>query len=138
MKRFRVLTLVDITETRQYRKEVNKESEYQQQQNFNTLLQTIGMRVNPIYETSPHKITVNVKDYSFGSLYSGEHTVWCWDFGIEYEGGFTDETGNPIGLLVNDINLVPIISKLSETADLKVPVFDTKTAVSQNTIIQVL
>ncbi len=135
MKQFRVLTLVDITETRQNRKEVNKELEYQQQQNFVTLLQAIGMRVNPLYDKSPKIFEEDVKAHKFGSAFKGKHTVWSWDFMIEYDGGFTDDTGDETGLLVSDLNLVPIITGLKESAKFAFSVFNTKSDADRNTYI---
>ncbi len=135
MKQFRVLTLVDITETRQNRKEVNKELEYQQQQNFVTLLQAIGMRVNPLYDKSPKIVEEDVKAHKFGSAFKGKHTVWSWDFMIEYDGGFTDDTGDETGLLVSDLNLVPIITGLKESAKFAFSVFNTKSDADRNTYI---
>lgn len=138
MKRFRVLTLVDITETRQNRKEANKDFEYQQQQNFVTLLQAIGMRVNPLYQNSPKMTTENLKAHNFGSAFTGSHTVWSWDFMIEYEDGFTDEHGDETGLLVSDLNLVPVITGLKETAKFTFNVFNTKSDTDRNTYILII
>ena len=138
MKRFKILTLVDITETKQNRKEVNKEFEYQQQQNFTMLIQAIGMRVNPLYQNSPKIVTEDVKAHSFGSSFKGKQTIWEWDFYIEFDGGFTDETGKETGLLENDLNLIPIINNLNETAKFDFPVFNTKDPVMANTYIIVV
>jgi len=135
MKRYKILTLVDITETRQNRKEVDKELAYQQQQNFVTLLQSIGMRVNPLYNNSPAVSSVDMKAQTFGTAFKGIHKVWTWDFYIEFDGGFTDADGNETGHLYNDLNLVPIITGLAETATFSVPVFNTKSDTDRNTLI---
>jgi len=135
MKRFSVMTLVDITETRQYRKEPDRELERQQQQNFVMLLQTIGMRVNPIYDQAPILRKLEATSYPFGSKYSGIHNVWTFTFNIEYDGGFTDEFGNEYGLLEKDLHLIPIVPELTETAELIPAVFDTKSLVNCNTVV---
>jgi hypothetical protein len=106
MQRFTLHTLFDITETRQYRKETGKEFPWQQQQNFVMLLQTIGMRVNPQYNTSPTVEEVNLTDYNFGSAYKGNHRVWTWEFYIVYDGGFFEQLGDPIVLLINYLLIV--------------------------------
>lgn len=129
------MTLVDITETRQYRKEPDKELERQQQQNFAMLLQTIGMRVNPMYDTAPMLKSLEATTYPFGSRYSGVHNVWTFTFNIEYDGGFTDEFGNEYGLLEKDLHLIPVITELTETAELIPALFDTKSLVNCNTIV---
>ena len=135
MKSFTILTLIDITETKQYRKEPGKDLERQQQQNFAVLLQTIGLRVNPIYDSSPMSEEINLKNQNFGSFYSGSHRVWKFHFNIEFEGGFTDKLGNEAGLLINDLHFVPITSNLNETIELPLPVFDTQSTDYLNTLI---
>ena len=135
MKRFKILTLVDITETKQNRKEVNKEFEYQQQQNFTMLIQTIGMRVNPMYDISPKILNEDVKSHNFGSAFKGKQTIWSWEFYIEFDGGFTDDSGKETGLLESDLNLIPVITNLDETATFNFPVFNTKDPATANTYI---
>ena len=135
MKSFRVVTLIDITETKQYRREPNKDLEREQQQNFQMLLQAIGMRVNPSYRAPPKVKTVDVKDIGFGTNYSGLHNVWTFDFETEYDEGFTDENGNEVGLLVNDLHYIPFAPELTETVKFKIPVFDTQSGTDRNTII---
>lgn len=135
MQEFTIHTLIDITETGKRRKEPGYEVEYYEQQNFTMLMQTIGMRVNPHYNFSPKFKTVNVNDYNFGSEYTGEHTVWSFSFYIEFDGGFTDSDGNKSGLLIEDLNFIPVICKLKETIDCKLCVFDTKSSQYRNTVI---
>jgi hypothetical protein len=135
MQEFMIHTLIDITETGKRRKEPGFEVEYHQQQNFTMLLQTIGMRVNPHYTSSPTFKTVNIDDIGFGDEYSGEHTVWSFKFFIEFDGGFTDSSGNQNGLLLDDLNLIPIVCQLNETISPKHCVFDTKNKQSCNTVV---
>ena len=52
--RFTIHTLVDITETHARRGDDPKQ--HRQQQNFLTVLQTIGLRVNPTYLEAPEVI----------------------------------------------------------------------------------
>ncbi len=135
MQEFTIETLIDITETGRKRKEQGFELEYQQQQNFSMLLQTIGMRVNPQYNSAPKFKTVDVSNLNFGSVYKGKHTVWTFNFFIEFNGGFTDNSGNPCGLLEEDLNFVPVICSLLETAQFPLCVFDTKSNENRNTTI---
>ena len=135
MQRFKVLTLLDITETQQHRKEAGRELEWQQQQNFQMLLQVIGLRVNPLYRTGPTVEEANLKDYQFGSEYKGRHLMWEFVFEIEYDGGFTDSLGREEGLLVELLHFVPMITGLTETADLSIPMFDTQAGQYRNTIV---
>lgn len=135
MKEFTVHTLVDITETGQRRKEPGKEVAYFQQQNFTMLLQTIGMRVNPHYSAGPKTKEDDVSKYGFGSSHKGTHRVWTFKFNIEYEDGFTDSSGNKAGLLVEDLNFIPMILNLEETADIDPALLDTKNPEKKNTIV---
>lgn len=135
MQEFTVHTLIDITETGKRRKELGFELEYQQQQNFIMMLQTIGMRVNPHYNFGPKIKTVDISNMGFGSEYSGEHKIWSFNFYIEFDSGFTDSRGDKTGLLVEDLNFVPVICDLTETVKMKLCVFDTKSSQYRNTVI---
>jgi hypothetical protein len=137
MQYFRIYTLIDITETKQYRKEDGRELEKKQQQNFSSLLQTISLRVNPSYDRSPVSSYLSKEDNRFGTRYQGDQKVWKFDFHIEYDGGFTDEQGNPFGLLVKDIHLVPVIANLTESVTLELSAFDTVSDEYKNTIIEI-
>jgi hypothetical protein len=135
MEKITVVTLIDITETKQHRKEPGKELEIKQQQNFSTLLQTIGMRVNPVYDRSPRSEFSDGTVYKFGHSIIPDQKIWIFEFYFDYEGGFTDSRGSKIGLLLEDLHLIPIIDDLTESATLEIPVFDTKTDQYRNTII---
>lgn len=93
------------------------------------------MRVNPHYNSSPTTDTFDVHRLGFGSEYSGSHTVWTFKFFIEFDGGFTDSSGDRAGLLIDDLNFIPIICQLTETISPKLCVFDTKSDSSRNTVV---
>jgi hypothetical protein len=136
MQEFIIHTLVDISETIQLRKEPGREIEYQQQQNYLMLLQTISMRANPMQIKKPTVNTVLLKD--FGSQFSGKHRVWSMKFAIEYQDAYTDSTGNEIGALISDINFVPVSINLTETADIMPAMFNTTSGTDRNTVISVV
>ena len=106
--RFKLHTLVDITETNSRRGE--DPVAYRQQQNYLTVMQTIGLRVNPTYVKAPIVIKEIPSKLGLGSAFKTKQNVWTYEFDIEYEGSLSVET------LVNDFNLVPIITELTETA----------------------
>lgn len=136
MQNFTVYTLVDITETGQYGHSSGSELEKKQQQNFLTLIQTIGLRVNPNYTAKPRTIdNFDVGTYPFGSAFNGTHRVWQWNFNIEFDGVFTDADNNEVGVLIKDLHLIPIIVDLSESAKMEIPVFDTVNDATRNTLI---
>lgn len=116
--RFILHTLVDITETGARRSEDPKQ--FRQQQNFQTVMQTIGLRVNPIYVKSPQIIKDVPGKYNLGSKYKTKQNIWEYVFDIEYEDGLDVDT------LVNDFNLIPIITDLDETAKFENAHFVTK------------
>lgn len=134
MVTFYIQTLVDITRTGAYRRELGTELERAQQQNFDMLLQTIGMRANPSYDYSPTSEIVDLSECKFGYSFTGEHRVWRFTFNVEYLDAFLDEFDNECGLLVNDLHHVPIVHNLLETSPI-LPYFDTRNAKTCNTLI---
>lgn len=134
MKQFTICTLVDITKTGQYRKQLGKEKEKSQQQNFDMVMQTIGMRTNASYVSAPYIIKEDVSN-RFGKLFKNEHNIWVFNFFIEHEGTLTDDTGNHCGLLLHDLHLVPIITELDETAVFNKAIFNTLCSLECNTIV---
>jgi hypothetical protein len=134
MQRFTIQTLVDITETKQYRHQPGEELAKHQQQNFVTLLQTIGLRANPIFSKGPTITNKDLNTYNFGKNYSGVHSVWTFVFDIEYEGAFTDGNSDH-ALLIKDLRFVPIITGLNETINIELAVFDTSNLDTCNTVV---
>ena len=122
--RFKLYTLVDITETGARRSEDPKL--FRQQQNFQTVMQTIGLRVNPTYITSPQVINDVPSKYNLGSKYKTKQNIWEYAFDIEYTEGLDVDT------LLNDFNLIPIITGLDETATFENAHFLTKNTTNSN------
>jgi hypothetical protein len=116
--RFRIQTLVDITETRARRQGEDKFA-YKQEANFQTVLQTIGMRVNIEYDNSPRFEEITVTKILFDDKYKGKQMLWTFEFDVEYEDALTLE------MLKGDFDLIPIITGLNETIDLNKALFRT-------------
>ena len=116
--KFRIQTLVDITETRARRQGDDKFA-YKQEANFQTVLQTIGLRVNIEYENSPHFEEITVTKMPFDDKYKGKQMLWTFDFNVEYEDALTLE------MLISDFDLIPIITGLNETIQLDKALFKT-------------
>ena len=127
--RFILHTLVDITETHARRGEDPKQ--YRQQQNFLTVMQTIGMRVNPTYVSSPVVVKEVPSKLGLGTSYKTKQNVWTYKFDIDYEGALDIET------LVNDFDLIPIITQLDETAKFENAHFITKNTALTNISFQI-
>jgi hypothetical protein len=118
MATYKIITLVDITRTQPSRTETNK-LKLAQQANFNTLCQTIGLRANFNYIDSPKQ--------ERGSLphdIGGKATYWIWQFETEYPDVFLSNK-DPVGLLKEDLNGVPVINGLNNSADIDPAVFQT-------------
>ena len=125
--RFQLYTLIDITETGA--RKGDNEKKQKQQQNFLTVVQTISLRCNPIINHKPIIKNVAVDQFQFGSAVSGVHQVWTLDFEFETE-------AHSLELLEHDFDLVPVISELDETINLKTSAFFTKDTESKNIIFK--
>lgn len=114
--RFKLHTLVDVTPTNARR---GQEALLQNQQaNFNTIVNTIGLRTN----ASEYNVSVekqDIKKFNFGSNYTGKHNVWTVEFFVEAQ----DSTN--LKFMNEDFDLVPIITGLNETANLDKDMFVT-------------
>ena len=122
--RFKLYTLVDITETGARRGDDPKR--YRQQQNFLTVMQTIGLRVNPTYVSNPQVIKEIPSKLGLGSEYKSKQSIWDYTFEIDYENALDVDT------LTGDFDLVPIITELDETVKFKNAHFSTKNTAFKN------
>jgi hypothetical protein len=122
--KFIIETLVDITET-QARRGADRLL-VNQQANYNTIIQTAGLRVNPI----PSQVSINEKDVTgmFGTAYKGIHRVWTIEIDYEYEGGID------IDMLTEDFDLVPVINNCAESISLDPSVIRSRDKKLQNII----
>jgi len=120
-------TLVDITQTNESRIKKNNTQQYLQQQNLNTLIQSIGIRSQPVSPSIYTLMAQDIVEYGFGTQYQGLHTVWRMDFGIEHTDVFS-YNNNKFYHLINDTDGIAIVTKLEETAELKTKCFETSDA----------
>ena len=121
---FEIITLVDITETKAKRGE--DPFLVSQQQNYLTMLNTIGLRSNPTIITAP---TIVENKHRFGSAYKKAKHAWRFVFDIEYG-------AHSVELLEKDFTLVPFIDKLKEDCEFKLPVFDTQNKETKNIVFK--
>ena len=130
MPRYRIITLVDITRT-DAKKSDPSSIRINQQQNFNTLRQSIELRSNVDWHRDPVKHT--------GSLpppFEGKANHWIWEFETEREDLFL-QGDDPVALLKEDINNVPVIVGLSETVDITPAAFKTSSD-NFNTFVEII
>ncbi len=130
MNTFTCYTLVDITQTGVIRDVAGKELERNQQRNWETVLQCIGLRAQPIDVHMLHGPvhSAHMDNYEFGEMYTGTHNVWAFHFLVEHPGVFARDT-DPLYYLNESFNEVPIITYLTETARFLLPIFYTDGAI---------
>lgn len=104
--KFKLYTLIDITETGARRGE--DPLKVRQQQNFLTVVQTIGIRANPEISQAPVIEKLNLSKLDFGTDFKGTKLVWSLEFSFGLNHYHTLEQ------LVNDFDFVPIIGELTE------------------------
>jgi hypothetical protein len=104
---YKLYTLVDITSTGQYRHEAGKESLRWKEQNFSSVVQTLGMRANIAYTQKP--IATSVKGTVVGFDIEDVVKVWRFDFSTERDFLYQKDDDS-VGYLKDDFNGVPYIS----------------------------
>ena len=120
---YKLYTLVDITHTGQHRPETGKEQLRWKEQNFNTVLQTLGIRSNVVYNVSPTMTEVSGRLVGFDT----DELIRVWRFDWYTERDFLyEKDGDPVGHLKEDFMLVPYISGLDEDMEQKFAVFNTE------------
>lgn len=125
--RYQIITLIDITKTSPPRGTTDSTA-LGQQSNYNTLIQTIGLRANIAQSTDPVMTTGRLP-----APFSGKGASWTFIFETEHENVFLKE-GNPVRLLTEDLNGVPVVALLKNTVTIDPAVFDT-TGKNFNTLI---
>ena len=128
---FEVATLIDITNTGQTKFRSEDRLAINQQANWNTFLQVIGLRANPYFNEKPIMVSeLDITDSEFGQAFKGKHNVWHFKFNIEQEGALT------VDALVDDFDLVPVIAGLTESVTINNNAFRTKDDTSKNIIFK--
>lgn len=121
---FTIITLVDITNTGTTRNNPGCEKSRDQQRNWETVLQTIGLRAQPIMVDGPVSDIVDddLVAKLFGEMHTGSQRIWIANIGIEHKDVFMQDD-DPLLLLKNDFNQVPVVAGLDETARFILPIF---------------
>lgn len=119
---FTCYTLVDITNTGTLRYNNTQLGQQlrDQQRNWETLVQSIGMRAQPTFLQPPtSEVIDNLSGYEFGSGITGPARVWSFVFGSEHRAIYSVPT------LMRELHQVPVTLNLMETAPLPLAIFDT-------------
>jgi hypothetical protein len=118
-------TLVDITPTGQTTYSPERELARNQQRNWETVLQILGLRTQTeILFTEIFQDDVKNHSPNFGINYTGQHKIWTFKFAVDYAEIYRDGA-DAYGLLKSDFKITPIILNLSETARPELPIFYT-------------
>jgi hypothetical protein len=120
---YKLYTTVDITATGQYRAEAGKELDRWREQNFQTVLQTIGLKANISYYNKP--VMIEVKGSVVGFVTDEIIRVWRFDFYTERDFLF-EQDSNPVGYLIEAFDTIPYISGLNESMQQNYDVFVTE------------
>ena len=118
---YKLYTLVDITHTGQHRTEPGKEALRWKEQNFQTLLQTLGIRANVSFTNSPIATEVSGRIVGFDT--DEIIRVWRFDFNTDRDDLY-ETNGDPVGFLIKDFTLVPYIAGLDEAMTQQYAVFN--------------
>jgi hypothetical protein len=118
---YKLYTLVDITHTGQHRSESGKETLRWKEQNFQTLLQTLGIRANVSFTNGPMATEVSGRIVGFDT--DEIIRVWRFDFNTDRDDLY-EANGDPVGFLIEDFTLVPYIAGLDERMEQQYAVFN--------------
>jgi hypothetical protein len=136
MDSIEIKTLVDVTKTRAVRNTQGSKIEQDQYKNFQTLCQCLEIRSIIAYDYAPTSEVIDVKGMGFGSEYKGKQRVWTFRFAPDRVGVYASDDGtDPVGNLINDLDLVPIIKNLEETVNIDKAMFNCKDAGLRNIVV---
>jgi hypothetical protein len=119
MPRYRITTLIDITRT-DAKKSDNDQYRLAQQDNFNSLRQSIELRSIVSWHRDPVKQHGRLPD-----PLDGKAAYWIWEFETERDDLFL-RGNDPVALLKEDLHGVPIINGLDETVDFEISAMQTQ------------
>ena len=117
---YTLYTLVDITPTGVTRGPDSLRRD--QQRNWETVIQAIGLVAQPTEITAVQTSEVPLEWAEFGEFYTGRHTVWTWKFTVEHSMVFA-RNNNTVARLEELFDQVPVITGLEETARFMLPIF---------------
>jgi hypothetical protein len=125
-------TLVDITPTGMTRDPGVNSLSRNQQRNWETVIQCIGLRAQPMnlqcFSPDNRMELEDLKDWEFGEMYTGRHKIWAFSFMVEHSNVFA-QGNDPLKLLDDSFDEVPVTTYLTETAKFILPVFYTSGAI---------
>lgn len=122
---FSICTLVDITKTNVVRNTPELEFQRNQQRNWESVLQVIGLRAQPMIVLEPlgDMVSEDIVRDMFGEMHHGNpQRIWVASFAVEHKEVFLKDN-DILGALKDDFNQVPVVCGLNETARFILPIF---------------
>lgn len=118
---FNCYSLVDITATGSLRYSPTESAmRRDQQRNWETLVQSISLRAQPVLLTPPTVITAtDISEYAFNQPIQENTRIWHFTFGSEHADIYS------IAQLMQELHQIPITTGLLESIKLPKPIFDT-------------
>jgi hypothetical protein len=118
---FNCYSLVDITNTGTLRYSPTESAmKRDQQRNWETLVQSISLRAQPVMLNSPTIIVAtDITAFSFNQPIQENTRIWHFTFGSEHTDIYTIEQ------LMQELHQIPITTGLFESVKLPKPIFDT-------------
>jgi len=114
-------SLIDITATGVIRRQDADAVDRNQQRNWETVVQCMGLRTQPHNIQVPSCIDTELDQLEFGDFYSGVQRVWTWSWTVESSGVY--DIDRPLSGLLQDFEQVPVVTGLTETARFMLPIF---------------
>lgn len=112
-------TLIDITETGVTQWSENVDLERNQQRNWETVQQILGLKTQIFRIEQMKSHASDIKRLQFGDYYMSDvgfkYNFWAFEFDVEYQDAYAIDS-DPHGVLVKDFESVPVILGLEETA----------------------
>ena len=96
-----------------------------QNNNFNTMIQMLQIRGNIVWEEDPVRFAHDLSMTKFGQYYEGHNKSWHFTFYTEQTDVFGN-ANNPTEQLIEDFNLVPVLTECKNTAHFPIQTFITK------------
>ena len=130
-----IKTLIDVTNTNVRRINQGSQLELDQNRNWSTMQQCIGLRAIIHYNRASTVEEIDIKGLGFGTEYKGRHRVWTFEFSPDRNDAFASKD-DPIALLLEDLDMVPMIINLTETINTKQAVFSLYDEKYTNTVVK--
>ena len=127
--RYKILSLLDITKTMARRNRSEDDKSIDQYANYMTFENSLQLRSNVSIIAGPTVEKIDISNLKFGDNYKGEHNVWT----VLIEPDFPDAVKQEY--FEEDLDLIPMLTGLDETINIKTGVYRTTDSDYTNLIL---